>query len=257
MNIELIDTHTHLYVDSFDKDIEQVIQRAMENNISKFYLPAIDSETHEAMLALEKKYEGTCISMMGLHPCSVKENYHEELDVVKRWLDKRSFVAIGEIGLDYYWDTTFRDQQIESFRIQMEWALEKNIPIVIHSRNSMDETIALVQEYSSKGLRGIFHCFSGTEEQARQVIETGFYLGIGGVLTYKKSGLAEAIQDLPLERMVLETDSPYLSPVPFRGKRNESSYLRYIADKLAELKQVSLEEVARQTTMNAQNIFGN
>lgn len=257
MNIELIDTHTHLYVDSFDTDIEQVIQRAMENNIRRFYLPAIDSETHEAMIALEKKYEGTCISMMGLHPCSVKENYHEELEVVKNWLDKRSFVAIGEIGLDYYWDTSFKDQQIESFHIQIEWALEKNIPIVIHSRNSMDETIAVVQQYVSKGLRGIFHCFSGTEEQAKQVIEAGFYLGIGGVLTYKKSGLAEAIQHIPLERMVLETDAPYLAPVPFRGKRNESSYLRYVADKLAEVKRVSLEEVARQTTLNAQNIFGN
>ncbi len=257
MNKALIDTHTHLYVDSFEKDLEAVMERAKGNGVERFYLPAIDSDTHDAMMAVETKFHGSCFAMMGLHPCSVKEDYRHELEVVRGWLDKRSFVAIGEIGLDYYWDTSFKEQQLEAFETQIGWALERDIPIVIHSRNAMEDTIEVVQEYAAKGLRGIFHCFSGNEEQARQVVETGFYLGIGGVLTYKKSGLAEAIVNIPIEKLVLETDSPYLSPVPFRGKRNESSYLVHIAEKLAEVKGISVDEVAEITSRNAKNIFGN
>ncbi len=194
--------------------------------------------------------------MMGLHPCSVKENYKEELHIVAEWLDKRPFAAVGEIGLDFYWDKTFADQQYHAFKDQMEWALQYNLPIVIHSRNAMQETIETVKSFAERGLRGIFHCFSGNAVDATRIIELGFLLGIGGVVTYKNAGLAEALENISLEHLVLETDAPYLTPVPFRGKRNESSYLQYIAQKLAEVKKVSVEEVAEITTKNAEKIFG-
>lgn len=252
----MIDTHIHLYSDSFDADIDEVIQRAVNLGVARFYLPAIDSETHEAMIALEGKYPGQCIAMMGLHPCSVRENYRTELDICRQWLEKRKFVAIGEIGLDYYWDTSFKDQQQEAFDIQIEWALEFGLPIVIHSRNSMDETIATIEKYRGRGLKGIFHCFSGNGSQAERIVENGFLLGIGGVITYKNGGLDKALENISLEHIVLETDAPYLSPVPFRGKRNESSYLVHVAEKLAILKKTSVAEVDRITTANAQNIFG-
>jgi TatD DNase family protein len=254
--MQLIDTHTHLYGNAFLSDIDQVIQRAEAEGVEKLYLPAIDSETHSAMLDLEARYPGKCIAMMGLHPCSVKEDYKQELALVQEWLEKRSFVAVGEIGIDYYWERSFDAQQIEAFHTQIEWALHYNIPIVIHSRESMDDCIRIVREHQKGKLGGIFHCFTGTADQARQVIDAGFYLGIGGVLTYKKSDLPEALKDIPLEHMVLETDSPYLPPVPFRGKRNESSYLKYIVEKLAEVKGVSAAEVAKITTGNAEKIFG-
>lgn len=257
MEYILIDTHTHLYLENFATDLDEIIARAEQKNVRKFYLPAIDSETHRAMIELESRFPGRCISMMGLHPCSVKDNYKDELNIVLQWLEQREFVAIGEIGLDYYWDKTHVAQQKESFRIQMEWALERSIPIVIHSRDSMDDSIDEVVPFAKRGLRGIFHCFSGNADQAKRIIDSGFYLGIGGVLTYKKSGLAEALSDISIESMVLETDSPFLTPVPFRGKRNESSYLLYVAEKLAEIKGISVEEVARITSANAENIFGN
>ena len=194
--------------------------------------------------------------MMGLHPCSVKENYLDELNIVKDWMAKRKFAAVGEIGLDFYWDKTFTIQQYKAFRMQIELSLQYNLPIVIHTRNAMQETIDVVKEYKSKGIRGIFHCFGGTEENANEIIEAGFYLGIGGVLTYKKSGLAEVLERIDLKHLVLETDAPFLTPVPFRGKRNESSYLKFIVEKLAEIKNVTPEEVASVTTTNAQKIFG-
>lgn len=252
----MIDTHTHLYSDTFEQDIDQVIQRAVSHGVAKFYLPAIDSETHEAMVALEEKYPGRCVSMMGLHPCSVKENFREELEICRQWLKKRKFVAIGEIGLDYYWDTSFKNQQQEAFEIQIGWALEFRIPIVIHSRNSMEETISTIEKYKGRGLRGIFHCFTGDSSQAERIVENGFYLGIGGVVTYKNGGLDKSLENIGLEHLVLETDSPYLSPVPYRGKRNESSYLVHVAEKLAILKRTTVQEVDRITTANAQNIFG-
>jgi TatD DNase family protein len=254
--MQLIDTHCHLYGETFTADIAQVIERAEAEGVERFYLPAIDSETHQSMLDLETRFPGKCIAMMGLHPCSVKENYKEELAIIKEWLEKRPFPAIGEIGIDYYWDRSFDAQQIEAFHTQIEWALHYSLPIVIHSRESMDDCIRIVKEHQNGQLGGIFHCFTGTAEQARQVIDAGFYLGIGGVLTYKKSTLPEALQDIPLENMVLETDAPYLPPVPFRGKRNESSYLKYVVEKLAEIKGVSREAVAEITTANAQKIFG-
>jgi TatD DNase family protein len=253
--MNLIDTHTHLYSKDFFEDVDSVIAKAKEKNISTFYLPAIDSTTHNAMIALEEKYPKNCFAMMGLHPCSVAENYNEELDLVEGWLAKRKFVAVGEIGLDYYWSTNFVAQQIDAFKKQMEWSIQYNLPIVIHTRNAMDETIALVKEYANKGIRGIFHCFGGTYQNAVDIINMGFYLGIGGVITYKNAGLAEVIEKIDTKHLVLETDSPYLTPVPFRGKRNESSYLEYVAQKLAIIKNISVEELASITTSNAQKNF--
>jgi TatD DNase family protein len=252
----LIDTHCHLYLGEFKNDIKEVISRAEAEGIKKFYLPAIDSSETGNMLMLEENFPGKCIAMMGLHPCSVKGNYLDELSLVKEWLAKRKFTGIGEIGLDFYWDKTFIQQQYEAFRMQIELSLEYGLPIVIHNRDAMQEAIDVVKEYVPRGVRGIFHCFGGSYENARQIIDAGFYLGIGGVLTYKKSGLSEVLEKIGLENIVLETDSPYLTPVPFRGKRNESSYLKYVVEKLAEIKQVPVKEVAAITTANAQKIFG-
>jgi len=252
----LIDTHSHLYVNSFRKDIDTVINRAVESGVGKIYLPAIDSAETESMLQLEKAYPNICFAMMGLHPCSVKENVESELIHVEEWLAKRKFCAVGEIGLDFYWDKTHLEQQYRSFRVQIEWALHYNLPIVIHTRNAMQETISIVNEYVSKGIRGIFHCFGDSYENARKIIDMGFYLGIGGVVTYKKSGLADVLTNIDLSHMVLETDAPYLTPEPFRGKRNESGYLKYIVEKLSQIKDVSPAEVARITTLNAEKIFG-
>ncbi len=254
--MHIIDTHCHLYVEEFKDDIALVIERAIAEGVQQFYLPAIDSSETVSMLALEEKFPGQCIAMMGLHPCYVKENWRTELDLVKGWLEKRPFAAVGEIGLDFYWDKTFADQQYEAFRLQAEWALQYQLPIVIHTRNAMQETINVVKEYEGKGLRGIFHCFSGSYESAVQIINAGFYLGIGGVITYKNAGLPEVLEKISLEHIVLETDAPYLTPLPFRGKRNESSYLKCIITKLAEVKGMSIEEVAAITTANAQKIFG-
>ena len=252
----IVDTHCHLYLDEFKDDIDGVIQRAAAAGVQKFYLPGIDSAEIENMLLLENRFPGKCFAMMGLHPCSVKENYLEELAVVKDWLSKRKFAAVGEIGLDFYWDKTFVKQQYEAFRLQIELSLQHNLPIVIHTREAMQETIDVVKEYVPAGVQGIFHCFGGTIDHANEIIRAGFYLGIGGVLTYKKSGLAEVLEKVDLKHMVLETDSPYLTPVPFRGKRNESSYLKYIVEKLALIKNVSTDEVAAITTANAEKIFG-
>ncbi len=252
----LIDTHCHLYLDEFKQDIKEVIKRAEEEGIHKFYLPSIDSAEIDNMLLLEEKFPGKCIAMMGLHPCSVKENYLHELSIVKEWLGKRKFAAIGEIGLDFYWEKTFIEQQYEAFRMQIELSLQYKLPIVIHTRNAMQETIEVVKEFAAKGVRGIFHCFGGTYENAKEILDTGFYLGIGGVVTYKNSGLAEVLDKIDLKYMVLETDSPYLTPVPFRGKRNESSYLKYIVERLAVIKNASPEQVENMTSSNTEKIFG-
>ncbi|CAN5331157.1 TatD family hydrolase [soil metagenome] len=251
-----IDTHTHLYLDDFKNDIDHIIDKAISEGVTKFYLPAIDSTVTDSLLSIENKYPGICFAMAGLHPCSVKENFEEELQHVQSLLKQRKFVAIGEIGIDLYWDKTFLKQQTEVFEIQMQLALDHSIPIVIHSRNAMGECIDAVKPFSDKGLKGIFHCFSGTEKEATKIIDMNFLLGIGGVLTYKNSGLADALKNININFMVLETDAPYLTPVPFRGKRNESSYIKIIAQKLSEIKKISLDEVARITTGNAQLIFG-
>jgi TatD DNase family protein len=254
--MELIDTHCHLYSNEFAADIPEVIERAVQEGVTKFYLPAIDSSTHTNMVLLEEKYPGACIAMMGLHPCSVDTTYLQQLQLVEEWMAKRNFVAVGEIGLDFYWDKTYIQEQYTAFRMQIELALQYNRPIVIHTRNAMAETIALIKEYAGKGLKGIFHCFGGTYEDAVAVIEMGFYLGIGGVVTYKNAGLAAVLEKIDLQHLVLETDAPYLTPVPFRGKRNECSYLKYIAAKIAAVKGCTIEAVAAATTANAKKIFG-
>ncbi|MEO6638086.1 MAG: TatD family hydrolase [Ginsengibacter sp.] len=253
--MNLIDTHTHLYLEEFAGDIEEVIARAEAEGVHHFFLPAIDSAEIDNMLRLEEKFPRKCLPMAGLHPCSVKENYKDELGKVEKQLAERKFVAIGESGLDFYWDKTFITEQYESLHTQASWAIQYNLPLVLHTRNAMQETIDVIKTHNGKGLRGVFHCFGGTMENAKEIIDQNFLLGIGGVITYKNSGLAEVIKNIHLKHIVLETDAPYLTPVPFRGKRNESSYLKYIAQKIAEIKNISVEEVAEETTKNAENMF--
>lgn len=254
--MRLVDTHCHLYLPEFDADRPQMMERARQAGITKFCLPSIDSSVMDSVIRMEEEYPGECFAMIGLHPCSVGENFEEELAAVKGWLEKRKFIAVGEIGLDYHWDTTFVEQQRQAFVRQMELALQYNLPIVIHSRQAIHDTIAAVRPFAEKGLRGIFHCFGDGEEAALQITGMGFLLGIGGVLTYKNAGVPAMLANVDLSNIVLETDAPYLSPVPYRGKRNESSYLKNIAEKLAEVKNVSMDELARITTANAEKLFG-
>lgn len=250
--MHFIDTHAHLYLQDFD---ENVVPRSIEAGVLKIVLPAIDSSTHTDLIKLTQKFPENCYGMMGVHPCSIKENYKDELDIARRLLEDNKFIAVGEIGLDYYWDTSYTTEQQAAFDIQMSWALDYNLPISIHSRNSMDDTIAMIQRKQNGNLRGIFHCFSGTTKQAQQIIDAGLYLGIGGVVTYKKSGLAEAIKPIPLQHLVLETDAPFLTPVPFRGKKNESAYIVHIANALSDIYEIAVEQVATITTTNAEKIF--
>lgn len=252
----LIDTHCHIYLDEFKNDLPEIIQNAENERIVKMILPAIDSSTHEEMMNVKDRYHNICVSMMGLHPCSVKENYEEELKIASDYLGKGGFIAVGEIGLDFYWDQTFKNQQLDAFNRQIEWALHYKLPIVIHSRHSMDGCISMVEKHQKGELRGVFHCFSGNLTQAGKIIELGFYLGIGGVVTYKNSGLDAVIKKIGIERVVLETDAPYLSPVPFRGKRNQPAYLKYVVAKLADINEIAIEDVAKITTKNAGNLFG-
>lgn len=251
----LIDTHCHIYLNEFETDRDAMISRAENEGIGKFLMPAIDNQTHRDMIELEQSFPGKCMAMMGLHPCSVKGNYTEQLAITRSFFEKRQFVAVGETGLDFYWDKTFTKEQYEAFHTQANWAIEYNIPLVIHSRNSADECIMVVKEHQKGNLKGVFHCFSGTVELAQQIMDLGFYLGIGGVLTFKNAGLDNVIKEIDMKHVVLETDSPYLAPVPFRGKRNECSYLKYVVEKLAEIKNLSKEEVADITTKNARKLF--
>lgn len=251
----LIDTHSHIYLPEFDPDRDLMLERAEKAGIRQILMPAIDSSTHEAMLKLEAEQPVACMAMMGLHPCSVKENYRDELRTVRSSLEKRSFKAVGETGLDFFWDKTFVAEQHLAFHEQIEWALHYKIPIAIHSRDSIDDCIRVVAEHQKGKLSGVFHCFSGNEVQAKQLIDLGFYLGIGGVVTFKNSGLDKVMERINLANIVLETDAPYLAPVPFRGKRNEPSYLKYVVDKLSEVKKISIEEVIAVTTANAEKLF--
>lgn len=253
-----IDTHAHLYAPEFDQDRAEMIQRALDAGIKKMYLPNIDQHSIEGMLQLEKEYPDVCIPMMGLHPCYVKENYKEELEVIKTWLDKRPFCAIGEIGIDLYWDKTFFKQQVEAFRTQINWAKDLGIPIIIHARESIDEILEVVEEENDDRLKGIFHCFSGNTEHAKRTIALGgFLIGVGGTLTFKNSGkmLREVVEQVELEHIVLETDAPYLSPVPHRGKRNESSYIPLVVEQLSKIKNCSQEEIGEITTKNAEKLL--
>jgi TatD DNase family protein len=252
----LIDSHTHLYSEEFDLDIDEVIQRANEAGIDKFYLPAIDSTYTKRMLDLEQKFPGQMFPMMGLHPTSVKpENYESELEQVKNWLEKRNFAAVGEIGIDLYWDKSTLGIQREAFKKQIGWAKEKSLPIVIHCRESFDEIFEVLEEEKGDKLFGIFHCFTGTKKQAERAIGFNMKLGIGGVVTFKNGKIDQFLKEIPLENIVLETDSPYLSPVPFRGKRNESSYLKYVVSKLSDIYEVPEKEIAQITSRNANSVF--
>jgi TatD DNase family protein len=252
-----IDTHTHLYSEEFNADRNDAIKTAISKSVSKFYLPNVDSKSISVMLQLEEEYPEHCFPMMGLHPCSVNETYLQELAVVKQWLDKRRFAAIGEIGIDLYWDKTFIKEQEIAFKQQIDWALQFNYTIVIHCRNAFDEIFSILSSYK-KLPNGIFHCFSGNLEQAQQILSLGnFKLGIGGVVTFKNSGLDKIVEQLNLNDLVLETDAPYLAPMPYRGKRNESAHITLIAQKIAEIKNITIEEVAQITSKNALDIFAN
>lgn len=253
----LTDTHTHLYSEQFKDDIDEVVQKAIKLGISRFFLPNIDSDYTDALLALAKKYPDNMFPMMGLHPCSVKANYQQELAQVEKMLSEHQVVAIGEIGIDLYWDKTFLKEQQAAFRHQIRLAKANNLPFVIHCRDAFDEIFKILDEENDENMRGIFHCFTGTLEQAEKIIAYGgFKLGIGGVVTFKNAGLDKVVEQINLEHLVLETDAPYLAPVPYRGKRNESAYIIEIATKVANLKQVSLEEVAKITTANSKTVFG-
>ena len=251
-----IDTHTHLYSSQFDEDRDAAIQRALDAGVNKLLLPNVDLRSIEGMLALETKFPGVCYPMMGLHPCSVDTHWEETLAQLKTWIDKRAFIAIGEIGMDLYWDKTFQKEQEQAFITQINWAKELQIPIVIHARDSFPEIYTILDTHNDEQLTGIFHCFSGTESDVQKILDyKGFSFGIGGVVTYKKSTLPEAVQHIPLDKLVLETDAPYLAPTPFRGKRNESSYLPHIASKISDIFEISEQEIARITTTNARKLF--
>lgn len=251
----LTDSHTHLYLEQFDADRNDVIRKAIEQDVRYMILPNIDKDSIGPMMQLVNDFPENCFPMMGLHPTSVKEDYGVHLEAIREWLQKDKFYAIGEMGIDLYWDKTYFAEQQEAFRIQVGLALEYGLPLVIHSRNSFDEIFKLLDEENKPGLKGVFHCFTGNLEQARHIIGMGFMLGIGGVLTYKNSVLAEVLEQIPMEYILLETDAPFLAPVPHRGKRNESAFVVEVAKKLAEIKGLGLEEVAEMTTGNALKLF--
>lgn len=253
--MKLTDTHSHLYLPDFKEDIDNIIANAKRNAVERVYLPAIDSETHGDLLRLVDKDPEFFRPMMGVHPCSVKQHFKDELTIAEKHLNERTgWSAIGEIGLDFYWDTTFKKEQTEAFHTQIEWAISRNFPIVIHSRNSTKECVDIVQQYKGK-LRGIFHCFGGSLEEAEAIIKLDFLLGIGGVVTYKNAGLKQVVAHLELQHLVLETDAPYLTPVPYRGKRNESAYIRLVADEIAQIMNKPVMEIAEITTKNALGLF--
>jgi len=253
----LTDTHTHLYLEEFDHDRDRVIENAIQLGVKRFFLPNIDSSSIDALLTLTRAYPENCFPMIGLHPCSVKENFEEELALVEDWLSKEKFYAIGEIGIDLHWDKTFFEQQKAAFRKQIELAKKLRLPIVIHSRNSFDEIFNIIDDLNDDNLKGIFHCFSGTLEQAEKIISYGgFKLGIGGVVTFKNAGLDKVVSQIDVKHIVLETDAPYLTPAPHRGKRNESAYLLHIAQKTADIYNIPVEKLAEITTDNSQSIYG-
>jgi TatD DNase family protein len=254
--MELIDTHSHIYLDSFNDDRNQVISTAVEKGILNILLPNIDASSIALVNALARDYPGICLPMMGLHPTSVKENYREEFEIIRNEMMSGNYIAVGEIGIDLYWDKTMLREQSRVFEQELDLALALHLPVVIHARESFNEIFEILQKYEGAGLRGVFHAFSGTPEQALHAVEMGFFLGIGGMVTYKNSGLYKVIQAVDLQYMVLETDSPFLPPVPHRGKRNEPAFLPFVAETLVRLKSLDIEEIARKTTENAYTIFG-
>ena len=251
----MIDTHAHIYLEQFKDDINEVISRSRGVGMEKIYMPNIDHTSIDNMLSLEEKYPDLCMATIGLHPCSVKADFEKELYLVEDWLSKREFVAIGEMGTDLYWDETFVDQQIEAFKIQAQWAKEHKVPIIIHCRESLNMTIDLVERLADDDLSGVFHCFNGSVEQAKRIEELGFFVGLGGVSTFKNAGMDKVIPEISFEQIVLETDSPYLAPVPHRGKRNEPAFVQLVAQKIADYKEMTLDELISQTTKNANRLF--
>jgi len=252
----ITDTHAHLYSEQFDEDRNEMVHRALNAGVSRFFLPAIDSTYLNSMLNFEKSFPKNTFLMMGLHPTHVKENVEEELSFVKKWLDKRTFYGVGEIGLDLYWDKSFLKQQQYAFKQQIIWAKERNLPIVIHCRDAFDEIFEILETEKDDKLFGIFHCFTGNIEQAKKAISYNMKLGIGGVVTFKNGKIDQFLNEIPLENIVLETDAPYLAPTPFRGKRNESSYIIQVLNKLANIYNLSAQEIAEITTQNSKNVFG-
>lgn len=250
-----IDTHAHLYAEEFNPDRADVLARSDEQGVGKVVMPNVDHTSIDGMLELESRNPGTCYATMGLHPCYIKKDFQRELYLVENWLSKRRFQAVGEIGTDLYWDKTFWEQQKEAFTIQVNWAKQHNLPIIIHCRESLDQTIEMVESLADGKLTGVFHCFSGNLEQAERVIKLGFYLGIGGVATFKNGGLDKVLPDVSLDHLVLETDSPYLAPVPHRGKRNEPAYIPLVARRMEALMNKPIDEIRRVTTANATKLF--
>jgi len=252
----LIDTHSHIYAEEFDADLDEVIQRAKDSGLTHLIMPNVDSESLPRMLAVEGRYPGFCLSAIGVHPTSVGANYQSELDIVKAELERRSYMAIGEIGLDLYWDKTYLNEQIHCFQTQLQWALDYDLPVIIHIREAFAETMEAMQPFKNKGLRGVFHSFTGTLEQGLELIRFGeFMLGINGIVTFKNAGLAQVLPHIPLENIVLETDSPYLAPVPHRGKRNESSFLTLIGQKLTEIYGDNQVEILAICDKNSRKLF--
>lgn len=253
--MKFIDTHAHIYSRKFEGDREEMILRSQQSGVKRIYMPNIDLDSVEPMLELETRFPGLCIPTMGLHPCDVDPEFETVLGQMKQWIDRRDFAAIGETGIDLYWDKTYFEEQKEALRVQIAWAKAKEWPIILHCRDSLAQTIEVIKDAHDGKLTGIFHCFSGTLEQAHQLIKMGFYLGIGGTVTYKNSGVAEVVKQIGLAAVVLETDAPYLAPVPFRGKRNSPEHIPLIANHVAGVLDCSLSEVAERTTHNAMSVF--
>lgn len=251
----MIDTHAHIYTKEFKDDLESIVTRSQESDIQKIFMPNIDHTSIDAMLEVERRYPEICYAMMGLHPSSVGNDFEKELYIVEEWLNTRNFLAIGEIGIDLFWDKTFKSHQEEAFEIQINWAKERQLPIAIHCRDAFETTIDIVESLWDESLKGVFHCFTGSKADADRITKMGFYLGIGGVSTFKNGGLDKVLPEVDLQHIILETDSPYLAPVPYRGKRNEPAYLPLIAQRIAAIKAISVEEVAKRTTQNAQMLF--
>jgi TatD DNase family protein len=253
--MRLIDTHTHLFLPEFNDDRDQVVENAKQNGVEKVILPNVDSTTIQDLENMVRKYPDFCYPLMGLHPTSVKENFENELELVANYIAQNKVYGIGEIGIDLYWDKTFQQQQERAFRYQINLAKQNSLPIVIHARDSFDEIFKIMHQEIDENLKGIFHAFTGSSKQAKQIQEWGFYIGIGGIVTFKNAGLDQVVNTIDISHVVLETDSPYLAPVPKRGKRNESAYLKYIAEKIAEIKGLSIDDVAEITTNNAKKVF--
>lgn len=253
--VSLIDTHCHVYLKHFDEDLDAVIESAKKQGVQKILMPNVDEETVDRLHHLADTYPGYCIPMMGLHPCDVEEDWEDELERLLAWFDRRAYIAVGEIGLDLYWDKTTLDRQVLALKRQIEFAIARDLPVVLHTRDSTDKTLDVLSEYKGTNLRGVLHCFSGSYEQAQRAIKLNMMLGIGGVLTFKNAGIAEVVKHVDLEHIILETDAPYLPPVPHRGKRNEPGYVYHVAAFLAELRGQGIAEIGKVTSANAERLF--